>query len=47
MLGIFVDIDNELTDIAKEVARLSDAVALFNEKGENAGETWSWLAVQG
>ncbi|WP_050596610.1 hypothetical protein [Mesorhizobium ciceri] len=46
MLGIFVDINNELADIAKEAKMLADSVRIY-EEAANIGPVWTWLAVQG
>lgn len=47
MLGIFVDIDNELADIAKEAKMLADSVDIYRNSASDAGPAWTWLAVQG
>ena len=47
MLGIFVDIENELLDIAREVDMLSRSLELYGEAPENAPEAWHWIMVQG
>jgi hypothetical protein len=46
MLGIFVDIENELADIEKEVALLASSLDLIKRERRD-DETWSWLVVQG
>ncbi|MDP3898403.1 MAG: hypothetical protein Q8Q62_17170 [Mesorhizobium sp.] len=46
MPGIFVDIQNELTDIEREVGMLSDAVSLY-AKGSKDDPAWVWVVVQG
>jgi hypothetical protein len=47
MLGIFVDIENELTDISKEVMMLSAGAEIFKRRTESTEPAWDWLAVQG
>lgn len=47
MRGIFVDVENELTDIGREVEMLSSGVAIFRARSDEADPAWSWLAVQG
>lgn len=46
MPGIFVDIENELTDIEREVAMLSDAVSIYAH-GPKDDPAWAWVVVQG
>jgi len=40
MLGIFVDIENELSDIAKEVELLSHSLELYKSPPAGAPEAW-------
>jgi hypothetical protein len=47
VLGIFVDIENELADIGNEVEMLSDGIAIFRRDDAHAEPAWSWLALQG
>lgn len=47
MLGIFVDIENELADIGKEVEMLSASIAIFERDAADADQAWSWLVIQG
>ena len=47
MRGIFVDIENELSDIGSEVEMLVRAVAIYERDVINAEPAWLWLAVQG
>jgi hypothetical protein len=47
MLGIFVDIENELTDIESEVEMLSSGVAIFQRGSVDTDPAWSWLMIQG
>lgn len=47
MRGIFVDIENELTDIGREIEMLSSALAIFQGRSADVDPAWSWLAVQG
>jgi hypothetical protein len=47
MRGIFVDIENELTDIGNEVDMLFGGVAIFQRNSADADPAWSWLAIQG
>jgi hypothetical protein len=47
MRGIFVDIENELSDIANEVAMLTEAVDVYRVESEQQSAAWKWLAVQG
>lgn len=47
MLGIFVDIENELADIEREVALLEEAVNLYERRLGKGERAWDWLAVQG
>lgn len=47
MLGIFVDIENELSDIAKEAELLSQSVDQYGNPPEDASEAWSWITLQG
>lgn len=46
MLGIFVDIENELSDIEREVDLLASSLELIKQEARN-DETWSWLVIQG
>lgn len=46
MLGVFVDIENELADIEKEVTLLAGSLELIKREARN-DETWSWLVLQG
>ena len=46
MRGIFVDIENELGDIEKEIAMLAGGVEIYR-KSTSEDPAWSWLAVQG
>ena len=47
MLGTFVDVENELVDIASEVEMLSRGAAIFQSGSAGADQAWSWLAIQG
>lgn len=47
MLGTFVDIENELSDIANEVEMLRAGVAIFARDSDQADSAWAWLAIQG
>ena len=47
MLGIFVDIENELTDIGNEVEMLSLGVEVYGRLVVDADPAWNWLAIQG
>jgi hypothetical protein len=47
VLGIFVDIDNELGDIAKESKMLADSVEIYRGSALGAEPAWIWLTVQG
>jgi hypothetical protein len=47
MLGIFVDIENELADIESEVEMLSRGVEIYRQRDDDADPAWDWLAVQG
>jgi len=48
MLGTFVDVGNELADIASEVEMLSRSVDLYSHSARDADPAaWDWLAVQG
>jgi hypothetical protein len=47
MLGIFVDLENELSDIAKEVELLSLSLELYRSPPKDAPEAWHWITIQG
>jgi hypothetical protein len=47
MQGGFVDIGNELDDVAVEVEMLQGAIAIFDREAGDATAAWRWLAVQG
>jgi hypothetical protein len=47
MLGIFVDIENELSDIAREVEMLSRSLELYGNPPPDAPEAWNWIIIQG
>lgn len=47
MRGIFVDIENELNEIAREANLLADAMELYRHDAATADITRSWLDVQG
>jgi hypothetical protein len=47
MLGIFVDIENELVDIENEVKMLSRGVDVYRRTVVDADPAWNWLAIQG
>ncbi|MDC7789793.1 hypothetical protein PQJ75_26840 [Rhodoplanes sp. TEM] len=47
MRGTFVDVENELEDIAREVALLTAGVDLVRRAPDGPDPAWSWLAVQG
>src|SRR5262245_60809664 len=43
----FVDLENELVDVGREVDMLSSGLTIFQEGAASADPAWSWLAVQG
>jgi hypothetical protein len=47
MLGIFVDIENEFSDAAREAEMLSQSLNLYRNAPEDAPAAWSWITVQG
>lgn len=47
MLGIFVDIENELDDLAVEAKLLSEAADLYVTREQQEGAVWRWAYVQG
>lgn len=47
MRGIFVDINNELANLAEEVALLAEAVEVYERGANNSERAWRWLAIQG
>jgi hypothetical protein len=47
MLGIFVDIENEVSDIAREVEMLSRSLELYENPPQDAPEAWHWIMIQG
>lgn len=46
MPGIWIDIENELTDIEREVGMLTDAVSLYVSRPKD-DPAWVWVVVQG
>jgi hypothetical protein len=47
MLGIFVDLENELTDIEREVNLLARAIEIYKRDNATAEPAWNWLVIQG
>ena len=47
MLGIFVDIENELSDVTSEVEMLSRSLELYRSPPKDAPEAWHWITIQG
>ena len=45
MLGIFVDIENELSDVAREVEMLSRSLELYGNPPKDGPDAWHWITV--
>jgi hypothetical protein len=43
----YVDLENELVDVGKEVDMLASGLVIFETSAADADPAWSWLAVQG
>lgn len=47
MLGIFVDIGNEIDDVEKEAEMLSGALKLYQDSSDGQDQVWTWLTTRG
>lgn len=47
MQGIFVDIENELIDIAAEADMLAGSIVIYDHPPADAKPAWPWLAIGG